>query len=330
MQQTKTRSDYNATSFFSANADLAKFDVLKTLDVLGVKYKIRPGMDVWMNCPHPQHEEKSPSCHISANIYSNMYGIWHCFGCRRSGTIKDIISYRDGTYVENTPVEIAKNQNAVVKKINLVSPTLPKEFETWNNERKWKPQYLKYLYGRDITWEQILLHGIGYCDSGRYANRVIIPVKLHGQLQTWIGRTVINSYLRVTSCMGGKPGLFGSEIASPKLGPAILCEGWASALAVERLGFFNVMSLQTTAIHPEQFEFLKTFRRIVLIPDGDNGGRRLAESMEIYARNIDIMVASLPEGLDPADTPPGILKRRIYDAKQWRPSSDGREFDFVY
>lgn len=327
---TITQSNLNAASFFGIPKELSKYDVVGTLKAVGIKHHIKAGMDIWMSCPHPQHEESKPSCHICGDIYSKLYGIWHCFGCKRSGTIKDIVSYHDGIYVANSPAEIAKNQRSELKKISVKTPKLPKEFKRPTKEHKWDKKALKYLYGRDITWEQILLHGIGYCSEGRYKNRIIIPVMLNGEIRTWVARTVVDSYLRVTSCRGGKPGLFGSEIASPKLGPAIVCEGWASALAVERLGYANVMSLQTNGIHHEQMEFLMTFPYIIVVPDGDGGGDALKESIELYARNKRFFIVTLPRKYDPADMNPLILKNLICNAKRWEPEGSRREVEFAY
>lgn len=328
--ETFSGSTSRAASFFDINPDLSKYDVLKTLDALGVKYKIKPGMDVWFSCQHPEHEEKSPSCHIGADIYSKLYGRWHCFGCKRSGTIKDIVSYKDGTYVENTPAEVAKSQKAIVKKIKTNEAQLPAEFFKGRKEKDWNPIYLKYLYGRDITWDQIVFHGIGYCDEGVHQRRVIIPVMLNGKLTTWIGRSIGGSSLRVTSCDGGKPGLFGSELASPGLGPAIVCEGWASALAVERLRIFNVMALQTNQISPEQFEFLRTFSHCIVVPDGDGGGDLLRQSIELYARNMKFYVTQLPEGKDPAEMNPIVLRRRLRASRMWESEGNRREISFAY
>ena len=47
---------------------------------------------------------------------------------------------------------------------------------------------IKYLHKRGITDKQILEHKFGFCMSGEYKNRVIIPITENDELRFWVAR----------------------------------------------------------------------------------------------------------------------------------------------
>jgi DNA primase len=202
---------------------------------------------------------------------------------------------------------------------------LPKFYQSPALESDWDPEYLSYLSKRGISWTQIVDHQIGYVDAGRLHRRVIVPIMLNHELQTWVGRHIdadAPEEKRITSASGGRVGLFGSEMANPYENPAILCEGWADALAIERLGFSNCMAVQTSKLHPEQYEYIRMFRYTIVIPDGDEAGKRFVDSLAPYVEDHPFMIVTLPGGQDPDELLPGMLKQCIDDATDWEPSEE--------
>ena len=314
-------------------------DVRTILKDLDIKYEERKKGDIWFRCISPTHKEKDPSAHICADRTHHKHGIYNCFGCKDSGTtimlVRDWLGLSFWEAVLWVEARFYPDDDVQpVRQEKSPDPELPKEYEFYTDESQWNPPYLEYLYGRGITWNQIVRHKIGYCDSGQYNRRVIIPVMFNGMLQTWVGRSIWGGK-RVTSCKHGNVGLFASELANPRKGPAILCEGWADQLAIERLEFPNVMGLQTDTIHPIQFEFIKRFEFTILVGDGDDGGKYLIDSTAQYADQHTFLVAKLPPGDDPASLvlkPHGstILSATIQDAKEWNPTVDERVVEFEF
>ncbi len=313
-------------------------DVRRVLQDLQIPFEEKKPGDLWFKCVNPSHRDRDASAHICCDRISEYHGKYNCFGCKDSGSTLSLIevqlqldfweavlwlearTYPDGVV-------------SPVRRIKQVKPELPKEFERYENEDDWNPPYLQYLNYRGIEWDQINRHRIGYCDSGKYKLRVIIPVYLNGELQTWVGRHIWEGK-RVTSCPNGRVGLFGSSFASPERGPAILTEGWADALAVERLGYRNVMSIQTNGLHSVQYEFLRKFEYTIVIPDGDSGGKLFVNSLAPYVEHHEFMIVTLP-GMDPAHLilqrdGPKMLMDAIENMEEWKPWVEEREVEYNY
>lgn len=306
-------------------------DVKRILKDIKLPFREQSPGDLWFKCVLPSHKDKDASAHVCSDTTSHNHGVWHCFGCEGAGNIVGLVcDYLNVSYWEALLMVEARVHDGVVSPVRQpkdstgsAQPTIPDEFEFYNNQAKWNPPYLDYLFGRGIHWSQIVKHGIGYCDSGKYARRIIVPVYLNGILQTWVGRSIAWGK-RVTSCKNGRPGLFGSKHALPRLGPLFVTEGWADALAVERIGYNNCVALQTNRIHDTQFEFMKRFESVVLIPDGDSGGDRLIDSVATHVNEQEFFIVELPRGLDPAHPKmdPDVLEMAIEESKPWEPVRD--------
>lgn len=313
-------------------------DVRRVLQDLQIPFEEKKPGDLWYKCINPSHRDRDASAHICCNRVSEYHGKYNCFGCRDSGSIISLveIQLQLDFWEAVLWVEARTYPDGIVspvRHIKSVKPELPKEFERYENEDGWNPPYLEYLYSRGITWEQIKKHKIGYCDGGKYKLRIIVPVYLNGELQTWVGRHIWEGK-RVTSCSNGRVGLFGSSFASPTRGPAILVEGWADALAYERLGYRNVMSIQTNGLHLVQFEFIKRFDFTIAIPDGDSGGKLFINSLAPYVEQHNFMIATLPKS-DPAKLilqpgGPEIMMNAIENMSEWKPYVEARQIEYTY
>ena len=120
------------------------------------------------------------------------------------------------------------------KKTEVVE--LPKEFKPlWNgNDSIVKRHALSYLYKRNITDEDILKYNIGYCDSGLYSNRIIIPsYDLDGTLNFFVGRDFYSSKMKYRNSPTSKD-IIGFDLFINWDEPIILCEGVFDAMAFKR------------------------------------------------------------------------------------------------
>jgi DNA primase len=167
---------------------------------------------------------------------------WHCWVCNARGKklyqlfkvieispevlseLKTITKYT-GPVVENTtPTE---------QKV-----TLPKEYKPLTDIH---PSNIigrhaySYIKSRGITDEDILKYGIGYCETGRYANMVIIPsYDENGKLNYFTGRSFDKN-----SSVSYKNPIVSRDIIPFELFvnwdlPLILCEGPFDAIAIKR------------------------------------------------------------------------------------------------
>lgn len=278
--------------------------------------------DLWFKCPIPIHKETDASTHICSDPTDMKHGLWNCFGCGGSGDVIHLVQLMTQLSfwecVQWLEVRLGDEDVYRLDK-KKVYPKMPADYKSPNKAVDWNPKYLQYLVGRGIQWKQIIDHKIGYCDTGRYKWRIIVPVKLGFKFCTWIGRAIIKRK-RLTSCKGGDVGLFGSELATPKKGPAILVEGWTDALRLERLGYVNVMSLQTNQLHDEQSDFLEKFDYLIIMPDNDNGGEFFTNSLAPYIDRHEIFMANLQEEkADPDSAKESDVLHAMENLVGWEP-----------
>ena len=113
---------------------------------------------------------------------------------------------------------------------------LPKEFiPLWNGrESIVKEHALGYLSNRDIKLQDILKYNIGYCDSGLYSNRIIIPsYDKDGRLNYFVGRDFYGGKFKYRNPPISKD-VIGFELFINWDEPILLCEGPFDAIAVKR------------------------------------------------------------------------------------------------
>ena len=188
-----------------------------------------------------------PLCHhakpkLEINMTENTKGenAWHCWVCDKKG--KKL--YQLFKAVEVSP-EIMAELKAIVKYTGPETDVkveeklkLPKEFQPLTNIQKSNiigRHALAYLKSRGITEEDILKYGIGYCETGRYANMVIIPsYDVKGNINYFTGR----SFEKEPSVKYRNPTV-SRDIIPFELFinwdlPLILCEGPFDAIAIKR------------------------------------------------------------------------------------------------
>jgi DNA primase len=93
-----------------------------------------------------------------------------------------------------------------------------------------------YLKKRGITKSDILKYNIGYCEEGRYANRIIVPsYDTNGELNYFIARDINpDSKKKYDAPKCNKNELIGLEYFINWDVPVILCEGIFDAIAIKR------------------------------------------------------------------------------------------------
>lgn len=126
------------------------------------------------------------------------------------------------------------NKDKKTKDKEIVS--LPKEFKPlWNgSDSIVKRHALSYLYKRGITDSDILKYNIGYCDSGLYSNRIIIPsYDSDGTLNFFVGRDFYSSKMKYRNSPTSKD-IIGFDLFINWDEPIILCEGVFDAMAFKR------------------------------------------------------------------------------------------------
>ena len=167
-------------------------------------------------------------------------GKWHCWvsnvGGRNFFQLFKKVSATKEQFNELVEL-VGENKFYKVKeqdKKNIVK--LPDDFKPlWNgNDGIVKRHALTYLYKRGITDEDIIKYNIGYCDSGLYSNRIIVPsYDSNGRLNFFVGRDFYSSKMKYKNSPTSKD-IIGFEIFINWDEPIILCEGVFDAMAFKR------------------------------------------------------------------------------------------------
>ena len=120
--------------------------------------------------------------------------------------------------------------------------------------------------------------------------------------------------------------LYGLNFAKGEIvakGTVVICEGYTDVMAFALSGVPNAVATCGTALTDDHVQVLKNFtRHIVLAYDADNAGQTAAEKWYTWEQRfeIDVRVAALPEGGDPADlfkADPGALERAVEGARSF-------------
>ena len=145
-------------------------------------------------CPFCHHHKKK----LQVNIKTQY---WHCWVCDAKG--RKIQRLLKRLHVDSRKQKklfeiygddyVVYNKDTVDERVEL---RLPSEFKSLLKvpTGKVKPVYrkaLKYAEERGITNEDITRYNIGYCDTGMYSNRIIIPsYDLDNRLNYFIARSI--------------------------------------------------------------------------------------------------------------------------------------------
>ena len=170
--------------------------------ILGRYYKSND--EFLFQCPYCGHHKHK----FSVNIDKNVYKCWICDArgknvfrvIRKFGDFKQQEKWKElsGESQDLNEVNfLFEEKQKVIEKETILE--MPESFKTLTiaSNLKSHKKALNYLLERGIGKEDILKWKIGYCDSGSFKDRIIIPsFNSEGDLNYFIARTYAESYKR--------------------------------------------------------------------------------------------------------------------------------------
>jgi len=163
-------------------------------------------VDYW--CPVCKLEKHKKKLSINLDKEYDTFGYWHCWNCQISNKMsgRNLFSLYKKIGLDNSILSemlgkkiIKKKTIFDVKETEDIEVKLPKEFSSLLVEQK-SPEYrnaMNYLNKRGITSNDIARYNIGYCSSGEYNNRIIIPsYSNYGQLNYFVSRAYYKTKLK--------------------------------------------------------------------------------------------------------------------------------------
>ena len=177
-------------------SETQKLKILK--DILGDSYIKND--ECLFYCPECGHHKKKLSVNISKNVFK-------CWVCDWSSNKIFYLVKKHGKphHIQqwsrfNDEVEIDKFNKKLFEEVNFdlqQKVDLPEEFISLANKRLPKSSVyaLNYLKSRGIRKRHIVRWKIGYCDSGEYENRIIVPsFDKDGDVNYFVTRTFIDDW----------------------------------------------------------------------------------------------------------------------------------------
>ena len=220
--------------------------------VLNQKGDIYKNDDVAFHCPVCNLEAHKKKLIINLNENHPKFGYWRCWNCKDSHGMhgRSLIRLfhklkapRQDTTALYSILDVAvllkNNSDVVISTLPKQTLSLPSEFISMTNVQDSKDyqRAFKFLIGRGITRNDIIKYNIGYCETGKYAHRVIIPsYDIQGELNYFVARTyddkIRPKYLNPPIATNDSIVFFDMHINWNM--PVLLCEGVFDAIAAKR------------------------------------------------------------------------------------------------
>jgi DNA primase len=267
---------------------------------LGKGKKLAKG-DYAYYCPVCQHKNQK----LMVNVIS---GVYNCFTCHPKTTGKTpvsllkkigapseaIIEMKSYFANDSTKIEVEKDSISII---------IPKEFvslcESTDTSLE-KRQALVYLKNRMVTASDIQKYNIGYCTTGRYRNKVIVPsYDSRGRLNYFIARSFEKEpKQKIDSPPCNKSEMIGFDYFINWNVPVILCEGVFDAIAIKRnaiplFGKTIPKALMIKLLQPEVKTVYLALDDDALMESIDHAQRLLDLGKEVYLIQL--------QGKDPSE-----------------------------
>ena len=177
---------------------------------------------------------------------------------------------------------------------------LPNEFKPlWKgNVSIIKKHALVYLKNRGINMVDIIRYGMGYCEEGLYANRIIVPsYSSDGDLNYFVGRDIYGGGFKYKNPPVSKD-VIGFDLFINWNEPIVLCEGVFDAIAIRR----NAIPLFGKTIPKSLMKkiYEKQVKQIYILLDSDAIMDSIKRTDSLMKNGIDVYYVNLSEE-DPSD-----------------------------
>jgi hypothetical protein len=280
--------------------------LLQLLESVLGKSKPTSGNNVAFFSPFTSHHKPKLEINISTDV--NSENPWHCWISERKGrTIHSLFKQLNLTpdYFKQLDriISIAKyNTTTDQTQKSEVILQLPAEYKPlWLPQNT--PDYrnaIFYLKQRSVTIFDIIRYRIGYCETGPYSGKIIIPsYDASGQLNYFVSRAFYKADTQKHKNPNVSKDIIGFELLINWNEPIILCEGAFDAIAIKR----NAIPLFGKIIQPELRKKIieQHVRDIYICLDPDAIKNALTHCERFMAEGLNVYLVELPAGKDASD-----------------------------
>ena len=264
--------------------------------VLGSSYTLRNG-ELAFFCKFCNHHKRK----FQVNL-NNQH--WHCWVCNAGGRALRPLLYKLNASKQliNQIGKLVESTKQISTKVDKSVISLPKEYKLLfigSSDPLFKHAH-NFCKSRNIHAEDIVRYNIGYCDTGPYSNRLIIPsYDAEGVLNYFVARDFFkNSTMKYKNPPVSKNIImFENLVTFTK--PVVLVEGIMDAIAVRRNGIPMLGKVPSKQLLTKLIKFKpKVF--IALDSDAQKDAMILTQQL----MNYGIEVTNIP--FDGTDDPSSI------------------------
>lgn len=268
-------------------------------NILGKSHK-RARANHAFHCPFCNH--RKPKLEINMETNEKGHNPWECWVCQTRGrTIRSLLKQLKTPREQAAEVlkYLPKGSQIEYKHLSIVE--LPKEYQELYSA---SPTSVianivkQYLYERGLTDNDFIKYSVGYCTTGEYGGRVIIPsYTTSGTLNFFIARTFDGSYYKYKNPEASKDIIFFENLINWNA-PIILCEGVFDAIAIRR----NAIPILGKSISNELYKKIITskVRDIYIALDNDAKGRALQIAEQFLNNGKRVFIVEM-EDKDPSE-----------------------------
>lgn len=274
--------------------------LLQLLESVLGKGKSTSGNNIAFFSPFVSHYKPKLEIDIDTNHAGE--NAWHCWISDKKG--RSIVTLFKQL---NLPKEKFEQLNRIVESSRYRSNTavtekpvllqLPTDYRPLWIEKK-TPDYrnaMYYLKKRGITIFDILKYRIGYCESGEYSGKIIIPsYDGSGQLNYFVSRAYYSSDTQRHKNPKVSKDIIGFELLINWAEPIILCEGSFDAIAVKRNAIPLFGKIIQTTLQKKIIEERVRNIYICLDPDALKNAIQIAE--RFMAEGLNVYFINLKQG----------------------------------
>lgn len=188
------------------------------------------------HCPFCNHRKKKLEINMATNEQG--HNPWECWVCQTKGrTIRSLLKQLRTPRDEAAEIlkYLPKGSQIEYKQLSIIE--MPKEYQSlfYSSETSVIANLVKkYLYDRGLNDNDFIKYGIGYCTSGEYGGRVILPsYSESNRLNYFVGRSYDGNYFKYKNPEVSKDIIFFENLINWNA-PIILCEGVFDAIAIRR------------------------------------------------------------------------------------------------
>jgi DNA primase len=252
------------------------------------------------HCPFCNH--RKPKLEINMHTTEEGKNFWECWVCETKGrTIRSLLRQLKTPREQASEIlkYLPKGAQINYKGISVVE--LPKEYQPLYSASTTSVianLVRKYLYERGLTDNDFIKYRIGYCTSGEFGGRVIIPsYSESNQLNFFVARSYDGNYFKYKNPETSKDVIFFENLINWDT-PIILCEGVFDAIAIRR----NAIPILGKSISTSLYKKIITsnVKDIYIALDTDARSKALKISEQFLNQGKRVFLIELPDK-DPSE-----------------------------